>query len=209
MTPTKQKILNIFGREPETLDQLAECTIAVINSHIGTKVVGFQWDINYSKEVSNSHSSPEGYPQNWEGKPSLPEYYGGWSGRVWIRYEKPLPSFVSDPFRATLTHTGTGGAGSYNGPWSKISSFHYGYYGHKRLTAGDYPRPDCYSWDFKIFELDWPLLARAVEKAHVWSALSDTPWDRNHKYSWTDPKTYADDRKFMFGVKVKQRLEHG
>jgi hypothetical protein len=97
MHPRKQHVLDVFGREPETLDELAYCTIKVIESvkadrwgHSKTtetcNVVGFSWDIRDSM-VSNSHSAPLDGVSNWGGKDGLPTVYPGWTGRVWIRYD--------------------------------------------------------------------------------------------------------------------------
>ena len=208
--PIKANILKVYGRDPATLDELAECVVAVINSQMNSdrysskrdndrpyRVAGFAWAISYTDRVSNSHSSPEGLPQNFTGREGLPRHYPGFEGRVWIRYAEEPNTWGSEPFEKTLTHTGTGGAGSYNGnPWHEISSARWQTYGHKS-GAGMYPEIHCYSWDYKIFLADWPGIADWVEKQQLWSELSGKPWQRSHSFSWTDPKVLASDAAFM------------
>jgi hypothetical protein len=209
MKPIKENILRVFGRDPETLYELAECVIAVIESQpnqgwgekkrktaANHRVAGFAWDIRYSDRVSNSHSSPEGLPQNFIGKKDVPDSYPGFTGRVWIRYADEPNSFGSEPFEKTLTHTGTGGAGSYSGPWAAIASARWQTYGHKR-GAGMYPEIHCYSWDYRFYLADWPGINRWVEKQRIWSELTEKPWQTNHKFSWTAPEVLSADTEFI------------
>jgi hypothetical protein len=210
--PIKSNILKVYGREPETLDELARCVIAVIEgqengdisfdrrgskrklSHY--KVVGFAWDIRYSDLVSNTHSSPEGYPHNFMRKEELPKGYSGWTGRVWIRYAEECRGFGGDPFAKTLTHTGTGGAGSYDGPWKNIASHRFKRYGFGQ-PKNAYPEPKVYSWDYRFYDLDWPKLAEMVSKQKMWAALKGQQWDNRHFFEWTDEETLAADATFI------------
>jgi len=205
MTLIKERILQVYGREPESLDELARCVIAVIenqkNDDYGQggknyRVAGFAWDIHYRDLVSNTHSSPAGLPQNWRGEAHLPKGYPGWMGRVWIRYAEPCRSFGSSPFDSTLTHTGTGGAGGYGGPWETISAERFRRYGHKRVKDA-YPEICCYSWDYRIYQADWPKLTQWVEKQQIWSELSGKPWLKNHTFEWNDPEVLAQDAAFL------------
>lgn len=210
--PFKQNILKVYGREPETMDELARCVIHMIESQENGdvfdrkkrvepkfyKVLGFAWDIAYSSHVSNSHSSPEGYPQNWGRKEGLPTGYPGWTGRVWIRYSEECRSSGSSPFPKTLTHTGTGGFGGYNGPWEVISAQRFKRYSQLRRVPKDaYPEIKCYSWDYRFYDLDWPELARWVEKQMMWAELSGQPWQNRHRFEWTDPEILAADAAFI------------
>ena len=212
MKPIKENILRVFGRDPETLDELAECVIAVINNQpnqgrgekkrktaANHRVVGFAWDISYSDRVSNSHSSPEGLPQNFTGREGVPRHYPGFTGRVWIRYADEPNVWGGKPFEKTLTHTGTGGYGSYDGPWAAITSARwktYGQYGYKR-GADMYPEIHCYSWDYRIYLADWPAIADWVEKQKLLSALSEKLWQTSHKFNWTDEEVLAADTEFI------------
>ena len=215
--PIKENVLKVFGRDPQSLDELAHCVIAVIESQQNRdpwykepgprskkpwktfdniRVVGFAWDIRRG-DVSNSHSAPEGYPENWGAKPGLPKAYPGWQGRVWIRYAKEPYSFGSSPFDKTLTHTGTGGAGSYDGPWAGVCSAHYNRHGHRR-GKDQYPEPCVYSWDYRIFDYDWPALVEQTEKECVWNRIAGKPEVPNqHRFEWNDLETAAQDAKFM------------
>lgn len=195
MKSLKQQILNIYGREPQTMDELAECVIQVIE-HQGPRVQGFAWDVAHNNLVSNTHSSPQGHPQNWRGEQHLPRGYPGWFGRVWIRYAGQPRSFGADPFDRTLTHTGTGGAGSYGGPWQGICSARWNRYGH-RPPRGAYPAVVCYSWDYRFYDLDWPGIADWAHGQQVWSEISGKHWASEHRYSWTDPAVLAADAEFI------------
>jgi hypothetical protein len=207
MHPRKQKILDIYGKEPSTLNELGECTIAVINASVSTpnfhsrksfcpvNVIGFRWEVRWGESVSNSHQCPLSGVTNWGNRDSnAPTGYPGWSGRVWIRYDKEPDTFGSDLFRNTLTYTGTGGYGSYDGPWTYLSTIHYRKNGHsKRIEK----RPSIYSWDYRFYEDDWPLVAEFVEQRRNWAALQDKPYERSHTFMWQDEATVEADKEYI------------
>lgn len=210
--PRKEHLLKTYGREPETLDELARCVIHMINSQENGdiferrkrtekklyKVAGFAWDIGYSDMVSNSHSSPEGYPQNWGRDETTPKGYPGWSGRVWIRYAEECRSFGGTPFEKTLTYTGTGGYGDYGGPWRQVATTRWKHYSDMRRVPKDaYPEIRHYSWDYRIYLLDWPKLAEWLDKQKMWAELAGEPWAKQHRFEWTDPEVLAADAKFI------------
>jgi hypothetical protein len=212
--PIKENILKVYGREPKSLDELAQCVIEVINSQVNLdswynpkkhaprefknhKVVSFAWEIARKELVSNSHSAPEGYPENWSSKPDIPKGYPGWYGRVWIRYEEEPYSFASSgTFEQTLTHTGTGGAGGYSGPSEAIGSARFQRYGHTD-PKGSYPRINCYSWDYRFYDLDWPEIAKAYEKSEIIYHLGGPLPKMKHYFNWTDPETEHRDNEFL------------
>ena len=194
--PRKQAVIDVWGRDPETLDELAQCAIKVLGTQkhrrysdrdpsIPIKVLGFSWDIAY-RQVSNTHHCPLDGKTNWGGnEPNLPRSYPGWFGRVWVRYSSDASS---DPFPATRTHTGTGGGGSYDGPWKRISSAQYNKYGHKR-TKNMYPSPCIYSWDYRFFDSDWPNL----NKGRIFDILKGNTGLEPHKFLREDPETVERD----------------
>jgi hypothetical protein len=212
--PIKENILKVYGREPKTLNELAQCVIEVIESQKNIdswynpkkhtirefknhKVVNFAWQVSRNEQVSNSHSSPEGYPENWGAKPGLPKGYPGWYGRVWIRYaEEPYSFLSSGTFEQTLTHTGTGGAGAYDGPSSSISTAHWRRYGHTNPKSA-YPSINCYSWDFRFYDLDWPEIAKWYEQQQVIHHLGGPFPKKDHYFCWTDPETEHRDNEFL------------
>jgi len=211
MGQIKQSAKKIYGREPKTLDQVGKAVIKIIDTHkssygghkrevVATKCVGLSWSITHSDSVSNSHSAPEGYLTNFGGygtKDGVPRGYPGWTGRVWVRYENDSTTFGSDPFSQTLTHTGTGSWGSYDGPWREVAHQWYerfGKYNHKNAI---YPEPQIYSWDFKIFDADWPKIEDYTHQAML-NMLEDKPLNPiSHVFLWEDPKTKAADKKFL------------
>lgn len=205
--PIRSNILKVFGKDPESMDELAQCIIAVIENQFNGssksakkyKVLGFAWDLRHSMCVSNTHSSPEGHPQNFRVDSNLPKGYPGWSGRVWIRYQDECKDWADSPFKETLTHTGTGGAGSYNGPWSTVSAARWQRFGLDRKFEKYYPYINCYSWDYRIYDLDWPAIEKWKEEMMFLGNLKGEPWEYTHKYNWTDPETLEADATFISG----------
>ena len=195
----KEQFLQICGKEPETLDELATFAMKVINEQNFKKcsVVGFAWDLNFGN-VRNTHSRPINGVENWSGRDkSLPTSYPGWNGRVWIRYSNDgLPGGGYDPFSATLTYPGTGGGGAYNGPWVNIRNIHYQRYKHTR-PVGMYKRPECFSWDYRIYLSDWPAILANVEKQQIIDKLSGKSTSLSHKFLWEDSKQTEEDAAFI------------
>lgn len=199
----KNRILEHYG-EPKDLDDLARCCIAMCGTYDNVKqprdrrrkrlppeylkVVGFSWRIKYGV-VSNYIDQPiDGSAYN----PHNPEMYTGWNGRVWIRYATPCVGFNSEPMKLTLTYTGTGGAGAYDGPWARIASVEY--YNRTKGLGLDIPRPEISSWDYRFFASDWPLIQHDFEKQVAWSELSGTPAPAlDHHFEWNDPEFAARD----------------
>lgn len=220
MGPNKKYAQSIYGDEPKTMDELGFAVIKILNEYRERRIakvnrktvciespnarcVGLSWQVTHSEQVSNSHSSPEGYPQNFMRKEGVPTSYPGWKGRVWVRYEnKQGYSFGSDPFKRSLTHTGTGGGGAYDGPWESVSHARWIRHGHSR-DVGLFPEVNCFSWDFRIYDADWPLVTENIidqfEKEVMWATLSNqaVPRSPQHKFLWEDPATQVADETFL------------
>lgn len=193
-----------------TMDEVAQHTINTINRHLKKKkarVVGFAWQLT-RQPVSNSHYSPLNEVRNWGRDSELPSDYPGWSGRVWIRYSKPLNGFGSAPFDSTLTYPGTGGWGSYDGPWDSICRAHYKRYRLlKKAEKNMYPEPQCYSWDYRFFLSDFPDLEQALAVQDHQDAAEDafkviagqtvSRSRMRHEFKWNDPDVLAADTEFL------------
>ena len=190
--PIKAYAKSIYGPEPQNLNEMGHALIKIIDAYHGhnrygymrvsaVKCLGLAWEISHSDSVSNSHSSPEGYSRNWSCDKTLPKGFPGWQGRVWVRYTNDFSnSFGSDPFDRTLTYTGTGGDGGYDGPWSTIIHTHFNRYGHGK-TDGMYPKINAYSWDFKIFDYDWPELSDVLDWKNglkQWEKTVEKEWKK-------------------------------
>lgn len=198
----KKAIIDLWGRDPETLDELAHCVIAVIESRFSKeynkappyKVLGFAWELRHSNEVSNTHECPLDGVTNWGRRdPTAPSYYPGWVGRVWIRYDGVMAG--SAPFVRTLTHPGTGGYGGYNGPWEKLQlarHYHMQQKNQKNLEPPPYPELMIFSWDYKFFDSDWPCLG----KDRLFDILKETD-QKLHRFLWEDPITKSSDEWFL------------
>lgn len=217
----QQHIIDVYGREPQTLDEIAEATIAVLSQ--STKVVGFAWNVHYERHSSNSHYAPINGVTNWGGRnsPDAPTGYPAMFGRVWIRYEtNPEFMSLSDKFRDALSYPGTGGGGAYNGIWEPISHAVYktrtfgrpNAHGHRKAIYL-YPQPDCYSWDYRFFLDDWPGLQSTIlsesqafdeeqDKQVVWHKLNVQYYRRleyslHHNFKWEDPEVLRKDKEFI------------
>ena len=187
-----------FGREPATLEDLFEFVKFAINKYSKATVVGLAWDISY-RDCSNTHSCPLNGDTNWgSSKKGVPTSYPGFRGRVWVRYSDNRETFGSDPFRSTVTYTGTGGAGGYDGPWEKLASVWFKRYGHgNRKNPSIYPEPNVYSWDYTIWLDDWPELANTVSQEMLAAKLSGKSFSLKSKIEWFDDAIAEADTKFI------------
>ncbi len=196
----RQNFINRYG-DPETYEELFYNVLQSIDDQLagtGLHVAGLGWSIMYSTRLSCTHSAPAGQNTNWSGDNAYPKHYPGWVGRVWIRLNSLLPDDnhpnLSYMFRNTLTHTGTGGYGSYNGPWSNVAKAAYN-------AATEYHRREVvsYSWDFKIFEQDFPLISANIIKKHLLTIIktNETPRIDGSNMSWTHPETERKDTELL------------
>lgn len=191
--PRKQRILKIFGKEPENLDELARCVIACTETRT-KKVLGLAWNIHHQDLVSNTHSFPLDGVSNWHGHKDKPRGYPGWTGRVWLRLNTSKDWDIGD----SLTYTGTGGGGGYGGLWENLSTMYYQIYGHKPAPKDAIiDRPCIYSWDYRFFDSDWPGIANEIEQQRIMAALRGTKPIFTHKFSWEDPAQKALDDQFI------------
>jgi hypothetical protein len=192
----RQKMVASYGKEPETLDELAECVIKQISSK--NPVAGFAWHVAHYY-VSNNHNAPIEGETNWGNrKQGVPSGYLGWEGRVWIRYVDRVDGYGSDKFNTTLTYTGTGGWGGYDGPFQAISTARFKRYGNMYKGKDAYPEPQVYSWDYRFFDLDWPLINQQFEAEDIIKKLSGKDTQKwVHKFEWQDPTVVEADKKFI------------
>jgi len=197
----RTKMIALYGKEPETLNELAECVIKYIS--VKSPVAGFSWHVTHY-DVSNSHAAPIEGETNWGGrKKDVPRSYPGWEGRVFIRYADKFKDSGSTPFGSTLTYPGSGGWGGYDGPFQAISSTRYKRYGNYYKGADAYPEPQVYSWDYRFFDSDWPLINKDCEADDIIRKLSgkgDARWV--HKFVWHDPEFVAKDAAFVEDCKA-------
>lgn len=83
----KAKLQSEFSKElqeiRETSASIHEVVMRVVElwRKFGVNVNFNSYPSAFSMQVSNTHNSPKGYPQNWESKPGLPKGYPGWQGR--------------------------------------------------------------------------------------------------------------------------------
>jgi hypothetical protein len=222
--PKQQHIVDVYGKLPETLDEIAEAVIAVVS--VTDPVIGFAWNIHYEKSVSNTHRAPVHGEINWSGRdPDAPRGYPGFYGRFWIRYAKdPDFSWWSEVIGKSLTHTGSGGGGAYDGPWTEICSAVYKAKNYLPdngdLFSPAIPRVHCYSTDYTFYIDDFPGLGIAEQvaafeeqqdKDEVWAKVNGTRFNRlrfnlAHQYHWEDPATWAADKEF---IKILEELRQG
>lgn len=205
MDAAQKYIQDIYGKSPESLDEIAEACIAVISQK--HEVTGFAWNIQYEPEISNSNEAPIGKKTNWYRRKHLPLGYPGFHGRVWIRFRTSPPAFTSSLFPATLTYVGTGGYGSYKGPWDEIAKAAY----HSKGCTGfdeRYNNVACYGWDYRFFIDDFPKFAEIFTETRI------KPWEQEqlletlkgnrprrfhaqHSYQWNNSTIYQEDEAFL------------
>lgn len=200
MHPLQQKIIKVYGHEPQTLDELAQAVIAVAQLNCRNTLVGFHWNIVYRDLVSNSHDSPIGQPQNWGRDPNLPRGYPGFSGRVWYRFSSSHCRPPGGDLNNTLTYTGSGGYGGYDGPWERLC--HRVYQHQKKCkTSIDV---HCYSYDYRFFLSDWPLVENMVGQEQTFALLSDKDFRCEHRFGWDDPAQVERDREILGRIGMKE-----
>lgn len=173
------------------LDKVAHAVIEKISQRV--PVAGFSWQIRLYASVSNTHQAPQNGVQNFTGDPDLPIGYPGFVGRVWIRYgdDRPKHQPGSEPFWGTLTYTGTGGSGGYNGPWTRVRSL---WHKHREILTGEFAEPSIHSWDYIFFLADWPDLEKRLDQQRIISALTGESEPGIFRYLWTDPEYVEQDR---------------
>lgn len=131
--------------EPSDLDAMCHFIVDAMIENLkddrnGTELLGLALNMTYLEKVSNTHSSPAGFFENWGGKAQLPTGYPGLSGRCWILLSRSPSGFSSSITQGSGLHTGTGGYGSYDGPFSYPS-----------VSQTFYPL----SYGAKVFEYDF------------------------------------------------------
>lgn len=201
------RVFETYGKEPETLSEVAEAMIAVVRQLL--PLAGFSWSIHYDDRVPTTHSAPLNGERNWGGLGSGPRHlYPGFSGRIWLRFkEEPKAFSVSEALESALGHTGTGGSGSYSGPWEDLENKRYELYGMSSKF-----NLFIYSYDFRFYLSDFPLFERQThddikefelneDKKQAWAKLSGERFVRekygaNLQYLWEDSQIAAEDTEF-------------
>jgi len=211
MHPRQQYIKDVYGKEPETLDEIGEACVKVIQ--MSTPIIGFAWRVVSGDTISNSHNCPLSGYQNWSGRNDAPrtlQGYPGFIGRVWARID-PASVFSSSDFKKTLTHTGTGGFGAYDGLWHLISS---AVYQSKGLENFNYRREiSCFSYDYRFYLDDFPAYKETFEalkaewtKEYMWDKLKmrriSSKFVTSHAFKWEDPETKQEDQHFIEAWKL-------
>lgn len=202
--PKQQHIVNIYGKSPTTLTEVAEAVLAVIQSQ--EEVVAFHWSIDFSDSVGGYFHAPVGYEKDLY-KENVPRHLG-FKGRVDIRYKhvKLHTTFAaSGNFEATLTRPGSGSRACYYQKWIPVDRAYYKLYGRND------DEPAFWGWDYTFFLEDWPDLIikdeiRAHEQAEherqVWTILQCKYFQKqkytlHHDFEWIDPEVQAQDLELL------------
>lgn len=198
----KDTMVQKYG-EPTTLDELFDTIRLTLedqnpNKENGLFVVGFAWNISYRHTISNTHSCPINGETNWGCKVHLSRGYPGFTGRVWIRFNHDQQfGWTEDLFNHSLSYPGTGGGGAYSGPWNNICHRRWKTYGHSKHSS--FPEPKVYSWDYKIFADDFPLIVDTWTKNNLLNVIktNDAGIKIVSKLEWNDPATKELDDAFL------------
>ena len=190
--------------EPANLDELGRALVDHINNlgasskgrDKGQQVLGLVWNIS-SGEQCNSHNAPVGIPSNFRDPERFPAFYG----KVWLRLAKPPGYSAADYFEGTCCHVGSGGGGSYDGPWDKIyEMWHKQHRRWRTRIKPDYPEPILYSWTFTVWLQDWPLIEKHYSKLDMLDMIKGVRVDylkRNHTFSYEAEGIDAADGKYI------------
>lgn len=208
---TVEEHLQAFGeRVVRGVDQY------LMSHKIDNEIIGLHWKMDYKDVVSNTHAAPHNGKTNWGGRhKDLPRGYPGFEGRVWIRYRNEMSISGSDPLRACLLYTGTGGFGTYEGPWAKLASELNKFVMDNMDTPTPTRKKDlpfCYSWDARFFMADLdPEIAEQMEQDYFLRILkTDTGKSIEKRYShhfkWDDTMTLAKDHQRLNPFSVSYGL---
>ena len=136
---------NIYG-PPLTLQELCDNVFKYANEYYLTKrkLLGWGMRVDFNEAICNTHYAPHNGIINSQWTSSLPKGYPGWTGRIWIVYDKPIIASTNDNnlFSNLRLYTGSGGYGLYGIPF------------FSRNKQEIYPL----SYDFRFYEADWPSL---------------------------------------------------
>ncbi len=118
----KMKLIQI--KRDEKMDELYQCRdfteienwlkanwqfVANDKNVITPVSISFQ-NMYWSQTSSNSHSAPKGRMTNWgTGKPSAPKGYPGWTGKLFVTYDREPNLSTFDVMRHTNIYAGSGG----------------------------------------------------------------------------------------------------
>jgi len=160
------------------IEQLTRNIVKTVNSNSTAQLIGLQLELAWGDNVRNTHYAPRGKSTNWYSKPDLPTGYPGWGGRVWARFNNmPANASGSSFFSNTGLHIGTGGFGSYNGPWQNINSTYFQLITNSGRNARKQDivkyEPKIYGWDCKIFAEDFLEIFETFEQDRLIDILSD------------------------------------
>ena len=170
---------------------------------------GLHVEMRYSPTVSNTHSCPRNGVENFMRHADKPTSYPGLIGRTWIRTSGQRGREFNnayDELEKQRLFQGTGGVGSYNGPWSLINFVSHQvrnnntlYYTLDLKSFKDHIIcPDIYSWDSKMFFDDFPGLQEAVETQISFNILSNAPAQIVElKWGWDDEHTLEEDARLI------------
>jgi len=214
MLNKKERWLKIAGKEPETLNELFYSTIDVLNHELKLaalnssrnkkeksipRVLGLKCNLSYFGLVSNSHYCPQNGTTNWgwNNRKTDVRGYPGFAGRVWVRLSNDVGGSYHS-FGNTLTYPGTGGSGSYDGPWENIN--HHFYYSKNKEPINEL---NIYSWDYIFFISDFPLIEKKIEIKKTVDLLSNKLTKIYSTECWEDPNQLLIDQEFIQSVKEK------
>lgn len=188
-----EEISKAYGKEPTNCNEMCEAIIAYVNSINPQSLVGLAFEVQYSENVSNSHSCPHNGVQNFSGDKNKPRSYPGLSGRIWYRFSDRVSGFSSNIIERALVHTGTGGGGSYGGPYTNADSATY-----KCRCAGlKVDELQIFSMDVKIFLDDFPAVKNNIDQHFTFNILQNKRPEFKFSYNYLDESVLEQDRKII------------
>ena len=201
--PAKKSAIEIYGKDPETLDELFDMMRTIVNHNFRVnnenkdiRLTTLCVQVESSNKVSCSHDAPLLGRSKWSSKDhDGPSSYPGFHGRIWYRYNDDPVNNWSDPFKGSQVHTGSGGGGDYDGPSKEICEVYRGAPKHLKKIFID---PKVCSYSFRFFLADFPKIAEGIEKNMTADIIRNiTPRRIKFRKEWIEPTQQVIDNEFI------------
>lgn len=184
-----QHLLDIYGKEPATLDELGDAVVAVANTFLSSttdpgRIVGLEWYIQYFDPTNPDRHRPSldrdrfiHTDISWINRQC-------WQGTIWIRYSGYVTNLLNafDNTSTYVSKTETPYTPDYSGPdwFYRYKNFIY------VLLDGAETKCSLMStvWHYMIYVEDWPLLQKKVLEEKTWHILGNKSYSDIHTYRY-------------------------
>lgn len=181
VTLTNQRFLDCYGPIMR-LDELARALIRVLDDRLVenaqlkntqvNRVIGFHWEMEYA---SRTLLAGQGFKM--KSNPIIE--MGGYTGKVWFRFEHEFRGNPIMLFKDTGYLLGVGGYSTWNGPWQETGQ------AFNRWETG-VPRNLCtrplaaYAFSTQLYISDFP----GIDQTMLMNKLGDYPIQARETFTW-------------------------